>query len=208
MKHLKELRPTQEALACEQLNANKVYFSEKVLTDHDVKSLYNKLCMVLDIYDVEHELKEGEHHTIFKTIKPIWQNNHDGEISGNLGSLVRYIGDNKVLMTNCAEYDADIAAYLKKQLETAGYEVKELSFSSCTEPRKRHDRSWAYINFIQTSKVVIVPMQHAEEDKEALRQIRACFPHLSVIGVNAKPFFSEKGEFVSYSHSIKEQSVS
>lgn len=36
-------------------------------------------------------------------------------------------------------------------------------------------------------------MQHAKEDKEALQQIKACFPHLAVVGVYADPCFGNEG---------------
>lgn len=51
-------------------------------------------------------------------------------------------------------------------------------------------------------------MQRAEEDKEALQQIKACFPDLAVVGVYAKPFFGDEGEFLCYSKSINENSIS
>ena len=111
-------------------------------------------------------------------------------------------------MTNCAEYDAELASALKAKLEADGYEVKELAYDSCTAPRNYADHSWAYINYIQTSKVIIVPMQRAQEDKEALRQIKDCFPNLAVVGVYANPFFSDGGEFKCYSQSIVENSAS
>ena len=169
--------------------------------------IYNKLCMVLDIYDVKHEIIEDPTTHTCKALKPAWLAN-SGKMADHVECLVRYIGNKRVLMTNCAEYNAEVAATLKEKLEADGYEVVELSYSSCAGVRDAKDMSWAYINYIQTSKVVIVPMQRAKEDKEALRQIKACFPDLAVVGVYAKPFFSDEGEFICYSKSIKENAIS
>lgn len=58
MENLKEISLSQEIFSCEHLNANKVYFSEKVLDDNRIMPVYHQLCMLLDIYDVKHELKE------------------------------------------------------------------------------------------------------------------------------------------------------
>ena len=204
MENLKEISLSQEIFSCEHLNANKVYFSEKVLDDNRIMPVYHQLCMLLDIYDVKHELKEEKS----KTIKTVWHASNGCDMSRHHDSLVRYIGDNKVLMTNCAEYDAELATALKAKLEADGYEVKELAYDSCTAPRNYADHSWAYINYIQTSNVIIVPMQRAQEDKEALRQIKDCFPNLAVVGVYANPFFSDGGEFKCYSQSIVENSAS
>ena len=62
-----------------------------------------------------------------------------------------------MLMTNCAEYDSEVAKALKKKIEAEGYEVVELSYSSFDGVREAKDTSWAYINYIHTSKVIISP---------------------------------------------------
>lgn len=60
MENLKEISLSQEIFSCEHLNANKVYFSEKVLDDNRIMPVYHQLCMLLDIYDVKHELEGRE----------------------------------------------------------------------------------------------------------------------------------------------------
>lgn len=207
MENLEATKVSGESVSSEHLNANKVYFATEVLNDSNVMPIYNKLCMVLDIYDVKHEIVEDPTTHTCKALKPTWIAN-SGKMADHVECLVRYIGNKRVLMTNCAEYNAEVAATLKEKLEVDGYEVVELSYSSCAGVRDAKDMSWAYINYIQTSKVVIVPMQRAKEDKEALRQIKACFPDLAVVGVYAKPFFSDEGEFICYSKSIKENAIS
>lgn len=207
MENLEATKVSGESVSSEHLNANKVYFATEVLNDSNVMPIYNKLCMVLDIYDVKHEIVEDPTTHTCKALKPAWLAN-SGKMADHVECLVRYIGNKRVLMTNCTEYNAEVAATLKEKLEADGYEVVELSYSSCAGVRDAKDMSWAYINYIQTSKVVIVPMQRAKEDKEALRQIKACFPDLAVVGVYAKPFFSDEGEFICYSKSIKENAIS
>lgn len=207
MEHLEVIKVSEEKISSEHLNANKVYFATDILNDSNMMPIYSKLCMVLDIYGVKHELIEDPSTHSCKALKPAWLANN-ARITDHVDCLVRYIGNKRVLMTNCTEYDTEVAAALKEKIEAEGYEVVELSYSSFDGARGVKDTSWAYINYIQTSKVIIVPMQRAKEDKEALQQIKACFPHLAVVGVYAEPCLGNEGEFICYSKSIDESMVS
>ena len=207
MEHLEVIKVSEEKMSSEHLNANKVYFATEILNDSKMMPIYSKLCMMLDIYDVEHEIIEDPVTHSCKALKPAWLVNNV-KITDHVDCLVRNIGDKRMLMTNCAEYDSEVAKALKEKIEAEGYEVVELSYSSFDGVREAKDTSWAYINYIHTSKVIIVPMQHAKEDKEALQQIKACFPHLAVVGVYADPCFGNEGEFIRYSKSINESMVS
>ena len=207
MEHLEVIKVSEEKISSEHRNANKVYFATDILNDSNMMPIYSKLCMVLDIYDVKHELIEDPSTHSCKALKPAWLANN-ARITDHVDCLVRYIGNKRVLMTNCTEYDTEVAEALKEKIEAEGYEVVELSYSSFDGARGAKDTSWAYINYIQTSKVIIVPMQRAKEDKEALQQIKACFPHLAVVGVYAEPCLGNEGEFICYSKSIDESMVS
>ena len=92
-----------------------------------------------------------------------WLNWDRRELYGHADGIVRYISDNEVLMTNYSEYDENYANSFRNALEHDGYKVTELRFSSNTPPRSDDDLSWAYINFLQTSKVIIVPLLGIEK---------------------------------------------
>lgn len=207
MENLDATNVSGERKSSEHLNANKVYFATEVLNNSNVMPIYSKLCMVLDIYDVKHELIEDPTTYSCKARKPAWLGNN-GKMEDHIECLVRHIGNKRVLMTNCSEYDPVLAKILRDKFEADGYEVIELSYPTHVGIRNAKDMSWAYINYIQTSKVVIVPMQRTIEDKEALRQLKACFPNVAVVGVYAKPFFNDEGEFICYSKSINENVLS
>ena len=91
--------------------------------------IYSKIVMVLDIYDVKHELIEDPSTHSCKALKPAWLANN-ARITDHVDCLVRYIGNKRVLMTNCTEYDTEVAEALKEKIEAEGYEVVELSYSS------------------------------------------------------------------------------
>ena len=137
-----------------------------------------------------------------------WLNWDRMEIYGHSDGIVRYIDDNRVLMTNYCEYDKDMAASFRKTLEHDGYEVTELHYSIYSSRRKGDDLSWAYINYLQTSKVIIVPLLGIDkQDRETLEQIHELFPNTVVKGVYAVPLLNEEGGFNCFSWTVKETKV-
>ena len=127
------------------------------------------------------------------------------EIYGHADGIVRYITDNRVLMTNYSEYDEEFATSFRKALEHDGYKMEELHYSSYASPRSDDDFSWAYINFLQTSKVIIVPLLGIEEqDAEALKQIQDIYRDVDVKGVYALPLLKEEGGFNCFTWTVKE----
>ena len=104
----------------------------------------------------------------------------ENEPLGHSDGIVHYIGDNKVLMTNYADFDPFLARSMRKVLEKH-FEVIPLSYPV----KRKHKRSWAYINYMQIGQLVIVPQLGILEDELALQQIKAALPGCKVLGVPA-----------------------
>ena len=102
------------------------------------------------------------------------------EIFGHSDGIVHNVGDNRVLITNYADFDADYAKIFIKTLEKH-VEVIPLAY----HVRQKHKRSWAYINFLQIGKLILVPQLGIPEDEQALQQIAAAMPRYKVKGVPA-----------------------
>ncbi len=133
-----------------------------------------------------------------------WLNWDRTEIYGHSDGIVRYVDDNRILMTNYYEYDEDMTASFRKALEHDGYKVTELRYSTYSSQRKDDDLSWAYINYLQTSKVIIVPLLGIEnQDREALEHIQELFPDTAVKGVYAVPLLNEEGGFNCFCWTVK-----
>jgi agmatine/peptidylarginine deiminase len=102
------------------------------------------------------------------------------ETFGHSDGIVHYAGDGKILLTN---YD-DISPYyynrFRKALEKH-FDVIPLKY----EAKRQHARSWAYINFLQVGKLVLVPQLGLEEDEQALEQISNALPDCEVVGIPA-----------------------
>lgn len=102
------------------------------------------------------------------------------ETFGHSDGVVHYAGRGKILLTN---YD-DISPYYYSRFQKAlekHFEVIPLKYKS----KRQHARSWAYINFLQIGKLVLVPQLGLEEDGQALEQISKAIPDCKVEGIPA-----------------------
>lgn len=124
-----------------------------------------------------------------------WDKN---EIFGHSDGVVHYAGRNKVLLTN---YD-DISPYyysrFRKALEKC-FEVIPLQYHA----KRKHARSWAYINFLQVGNLILVPQLGLEEDKQALDLIGNTLPGCEVVGIPALEAVRKGGALNCISWNIK-----
>ena len=112
---------------------------------------------------------------------------------GHADGMVRYIGNNSVLMTNYKDFDKSYEDYsgekddfwkkMRSALVNAGFkdkDIKELEFWDKFKDDKifnlLFDRSWCYINFLQLENRILVPrLGYDKLDNEALKQIKDAF---------------------------------
>lgn len=99
---------------------------------------------------------------------------------GHSDGIVHYLGDNRVLMTNYADFDARMAKHFSKRL-SLHFEVALLNY----HVKRKHQRSWAYINYLQIGRLVLVPQLGIPEDEQALQQISEVLPEHNVQGIPA-----------------------
>lgn len=92
------------------------------------------------------------------------------ETYGHADGIVRWVDGNTVLLT-AYEMSRFFANKFLKELER-NFNVIVMKYS--TRPRNR-EHSWAYINFLQTKNVIIVPAFNIKEDEHALLQIEKAF---------------------------------
>ncbi|MDO5447008.1 MAG: agmatine deiminase family protein, partial [Prevotellaceae bacterium] len=94
------------------------------------------------------------------------------EIYGHSDGIVRIVDSSTVIMTNYSQFDKQMAARFKKCLKVRFKNVRELTFLA----DKPYKNNWAYINWLETEKVLILPKFNVCEDEQALRQIEKFFP--------------------------------
>lgn len=93
------------------------------------------------------------------------------EIFGHADGILRYVGNNTVVMTNYRQFDKRMADRFVKCIQPY-FKVIELNYNV----ERLDKRSWVYINWLETDKVLIVPKLNIPEDEQALKQIEAAFP--------------------------------
>ena len=143
---------------------DKIIMTEKVFTENKDKKRETVIHLLEDTFQCDF---------VFLP----WDRN---ERFGHSDGIVHYIGDNRVLMTNYADFDPDMARrftnVLKKHVE-----IITLTYNE----KRKHLRSWAYINYLQIGKLVIVPQLGIPEDEQAILQIKEALPQCEVLGVPA-----------------------
>ena len=102
------------------------------------------------------------------------------ETFGHSDGIVHYAGDGKILLTNYDDSSLYYYRRFRKALEKH-FEVIPLKY----EAKRQHARSWAYINFLQVGKLILVPQLGLEEDEQALEQIANALSDFEVIGIQA-----------------------
>ena len=102
------------------------------------------------------------------------------EYFGHSDGIVHYAGDGKILLTNYNDFSIYFYRRFRKALETR-FAVISLKYHA----KRKHARSWSYINFLQVGRLVLVPQLGIEEDRQALEQIGSAMPDCEVVGIPA-----------------------
>ena len=103
----------------------------------------------------------------------------NADVYGHSDGLVKWTGGRHVLMSNHRDFDPKEADEIRRILEDAGFQVTEILFDV---PNPNKDYNWAYINYLQVGKKIIVPTFGIQEDKQALKYIREANPDCVVRG--------------------------
>ena len=121
-----------------------------------------------------------------------------GEPYGHSDGIIHYLGDNRVLMTNYDDFDKGFDCEYLRILEKH-FEVTTLKYNV----KRKHERSWSYINFLQIGNLVLVPQLGIPEDEQALEQISVAMPDCDVVGIPALEAVRRGGALNCISWNIK-----
>lgn len=161
---------------------NIVVMTEKVFVENQDKNRSEVERILKDAFSCDILFLPWDHHEKF----------------GHSDGIIHYAGNGKVLLTN---YD-NISPYyfnrFRKALEKQ-FEVIQLRYQT----KRPHARSWAYINFLQIGKLILVPQLGLEEDKQALEQISNALHSCVVIGIPALEAVRRGGALNCISWNIK-----
>lgn len=103
----------------------------------------------------------------------------DTDKYGHADGFIKWCGDNRILMGNHGDYNPPEAAAIREKLESHGFKVTEMRFNGrVSSPRT--DLNWAYINFLQVGRNIIMPIFNIDEDEIAKQFIQDAFPDCTI----------------------------
>jgi hypothetical protein len=124
-----------------------------------------------------------------------WDRN---EKFGHSDGIIHCLGNNRVLMTNYSDFDKGIADEYLRILEKY-FDVTILKYNV----KRKHERSWSYINFLQIGTLVLVPQLGIPEDDQSLEQISSALPDCEIVGIPALEALRRGGALNCISWNIK-----
>lgn len=133
---------------------NHVILTDKIVTENQYCCDKTKLIQQLE------ELFEVEHVILIQWPK--------AEPYGHTDGMLRFI-DEKTVLINEVEKTTKLEKELKKhglKWEYLRYELKN----------PNEDLNWAYINFLQTKDLILLPKLNIEEDEQAFEQMKKYYP--------------------------------
>jgi len=142
-------------------SSNAIILTDKILDEN--KRTYNKT----QLLDKLHELFEVD-----KVILIPWDND---ERYGHADGMVRFIDDQTVLLN--WYIGLDNCKYRSKLLNAFKENGINYEFLKLDALNKNEKFNWAYINFLQTSEIILLPKFGITEDNQALEQFKQYFPY-------------------------------
>ena len=99
---------------------------------------------------------------------------NDTDKYGYADGFIKWCGGNRILMGNHGDLYPNEAAKIREILESYGFDVTEMRFKGKVASLC-HMLNWAYINFLQVGKNIIMPKFNIDEDKIAYQYIKTAF---------------------------------
>lgn len=117
---------------------------------------------------------------------------------GHADGMLRFIDNETVLISHFYQKDAVLLYRLKE----AGLKYEFLNFKR----KRKIEKSWAFINFLQTKDLILVPEIGVDEDEQAFAQIEEFYPEYRnrIAGVNLNEVIEFHGALNCITWTIKE----
>ena len=117
---------------------------------------------------------------------------HEDDVYGHSDGFIKWCGDNRILMGNHGDCYPEEAASIRRILESYGFEVTEMLFKDKVDS-PCYNLNWAYINFLQVGKNIIMPIFDIPEDAIALQYIQTAFPNCNIRQIEMKEIAKKGG---------------
>ena len=117
---------------------------------------------------------------------------HEDDVYGHSDGFIKWCGDNQILMGNHGDCYPEEAASIRRIFERYGFEVTEMRFKDKVDT-PCYEFNWAYINFLQVGKNIIMPKFDIDEDAIALQYIQTAFPNCNIRQIEMAEIAREGG---------------
>ncbi len=143
---------------------------------------------------------------LFETERIIYVPWDRNEPYGHADGMLRFIDEQNVVINGYFEdYEEEFKNKLYISLEEYGIRYLKLNYSVANPDP---DRNWAYINFLQTKDILLVPGLDIEEDRQALEKFEKLFPDYAergrIIQIDVSPIVAEGGALNCISWTVKQ----
>lgn len=126
----------------------------------------------------------------------------DTDKYGHSDGFVKWCGNNRILMCNHGDVYLEEATAIREVLEGYGFEVTEMRFNDkVSSPCS--DLNWAYINFLQVGKNIVMPKFNIEEDRIAYQYIHNAFPSCNIYQIEMAEIAREGGALHCISWNVR-----
>jgi agmatine/peptidylarginine deiminase len=112
------------------------------------------------------------------------------DVFGHSDGFIHWCGGDQVLMYNHRDVDSEEAKRIREIMESYGYQVTEMLYD-VEVPET--DWNWAYINYLQVGKKIIIPSFGIPEDKQALTYVKRANPDCEVRQIRMRDIAANGG---------------
>lgn len=123
---------------------------------------------------------------------------------GHADGLIRYIGNNAIMMTKHEDADMEEAEQIRSILQSYGFGIYPMTYEDMvgtTHP----EYNWAYINFLQIGSKIVMPKFDISEDEVAKSYIEHCFPECDIYQIKMNDIVREGGALHCLTWNIKKK---
>jgi agmatine deiminase len=135
-----------------------------------------------------------------------------GDVLGHADGVVRFVDGQHVLVNDYSKMLCAYGRQLRAVLRSAGLECITVPYAPdlAWRPRAKYDippATGAYLNFVQTARVLSVPVYALGLDDQAVNMIAASFPAASVFPMNVCTLAKQGGAINCATWGLQQQSV-
>ena len=192
---------TDSKSVCKALKLPNIQATDLIIDGGNVVKAHDCIIMTEKVfhenaqYPQAEVLNELEHLFHCEVIMLPWDKY---EKYGHADGIVKPIDDSRLLMTNYADYDQELAEEFERRLGTR-FRIEKLHY----HVQRADKRNWAYINFLQVGNNIVLPAINTEEDEQAMEQIKTYYPSCNIYQLDSEEIIKQGGALNCITWNIK-----